>query len=156
MGIRPFPVPGFCFPKRIRARTESSLPLSGGAVNALSHFEFCVPNAVCAPSGSKQAVSSRPFCPHHADFRRSHPQNRVGTSKSIVPPFGAKSNALREKCKMPCKITGTASGPPGLVLAGLSRRRISLKARKSPQNPRILSCRYGFSGSEFHQRRIRP
>ena len=33
----------------------------GGAVNALSHFEFCVPNAVCAPPGSKQAVSSRPF-----------------------------------------------------------------------------------------------
>lgn len=54
---------------------------SGGAVNALSHFEFCVPNAVCAPPGSKRAVSSRPFWPHHADFRGIRPQNRVGTSK---------------------------------------------------------------------------
>ena len=34
---------------------------SGGAVNALSHFEFCVPNAVCAPPGSKQAVLSGLF-----------------------------------------------------------------------------------------------
>ncbi len=90
---------------------------SGGAVNALSHFEFCVPNAVCAPPGSKQAVSSRPFWPHHADFQHIRPQNRVGTSKSLVPPFGAKSNAFREKCKMPCKITGRASGPPGRVPA---------------------------------------
>ena len=103
-------------------------------------FEFCVPNAVCAPPGPKRAVSSRPFWPHHADFRRIRPQNRVGTSKSIVPPFGAKSNAFREKCKIPCKITGRASGPPGLVLAGLSQRRISSQARKSPLNPRILSC----------------
>ncbi len=129
---------------------------SGGAVNALSHFEFCVPNVVCAPPGSKQAVSSRPFWPHHADFQRIRPQNRVGTSKSILPPFGAKSNAFREKCKIPCKITGRAFGPPGRVLAGLPQRRISPQARKSPRNSRILSYRYGFSGSEFHQRRIRP
>ena len=131
------------------ARTDPPLPLvwrsirdlnSGGAVNALSHFEFCAPNAVCAPPGSKQAVSSRPFWPHHADFRRIRPQNRVGTSKSIVPPFGAKSNAFREKCKMPCKITDRASGPPGQVLEGLSRHKISPQARKSPQNSRILSC----------------
>lgn len=137
------------YKKQLGARTFSSLPPiwrsirdlnSGGAVNALSHFEFCVPNAVCAPPGSKQAVSSRPFWPHHADFQRIRPQNRVGTSKSIVPPFGAKSNAFREKCKMPCKITGRDSGPPGQVLAGLSRRRISPQARKSPHNPRILSC----------------
>ena len=119
-------------------------------------FEFCVPNAVCAPPGPKQAVSSRPFWPRHADFRRIRPQNRVGTSKSIVLPFGAKSNDFWEKCKIPCKITGRTSGPPGQVLASLSLCRISPQARKSPRNPRILSYRYGFSGSKFHQRRIRP
>ena len=27
----------------------------------LKHFEFCVPNAVCAPPGSKQAVLSGLF-----------------------------------------------------------------------------------------------
>ena len=104
-------------------------------------FEFCVPNAICAPPGSKQAVSSRPFWPHHADFRRIRPQNRVGTSKSIVPPFGAKSNAFREKCKTPCKITGRASGPPGRVLAALSQHKIPPQARKLPPNPGRLPYR---------------
>src|SRR5699024_1114295 len=37
------------------------------------------------------------FWPHHADFRRIRPQNRVGTSKSIVPPLWGEKQRLPGK-----------------------------------------------------------